>query len=145
MFACGAPGSFAGTLLSWGEASFLQREKLSSQVAVGREEPAPLLLQTEPRWGAAEAELGDCIRIIESSPQHLLEGAGVWASERVTVLGCSRCRAHADVFLGCRLSKVRASKRACWVCQGCCGSKKARLTLEIKSPGLFPGLITTLS
>lgn len=71
------------TLLSWGEASFLQREKYSSQVAVDREEPAQLLLQAEPRWGAAEAGGGDCIRIRrkESSPQQLLEEAGVWALE----------------------------------------------------------------
>lgn len=67
------------TLLSWGEASFLQREKHSSQVAVGRGEPAPLLLQAEPRWGTAEVGGGDCIRICreESFPQQLLEEAGV--------------------------------------------------------------------
>lgn len=76
-------------------------------------QPAPLPLQTEPRWGEAEAELGDCIGIIESSPQHLLEGAGVWASERVTVLGCSRCKARAYVFLGCRLSQVRDCTDVC--------------------------------
>lgn len=101
------------TLLSWGEASFLQREKHSSQVAVGRGEPAP----AEPRWGAAEAGGGDCIRICrkESSPQQLLEEAGAWALERVTVLGyiTNQAQSPCRCVPGMQAHQVRACTDVC--------------------------------